>query len=732
MTDIAVVGMGIAVPGASSPSEFWRLLNTGQHQLSEPDDGYRLESFWSADPDAEDRTHARVSGFLTGLRHHPRLAAELAAGRFTRDAREAVHLRHCLLQAAEGVTTRAGDRARCVIGGTDVTSRQLDEAVVISAAAHRMSVHLTDDTAEEGRLRALLQDHFGHTAPPSTRLLPDRVVRAAVDGLLPDGSPVTVVDAACASSLYAIGLGARHLLAGDCEIAWCGGVSGVAPRYNVGFAKLGGLSRSGRLRVFDEHADGTVFSEGAAVVVLKTLERALADGDPVLGVLAGFGASSDGRGKAIYAPNPSGQSLCVERAHRAARVDEDRVDWVVAHGTGTVAGDAAELKALAAAAPPGGRVTVSNKPVVGHTGWTSGAVSVIHALLALRHDSIPAQHGFTTPPPGSPIGTRVTVPVRATPWSRHDGRPRTVGVSSFGFGGANAHLVIGEYAEPRAAAPAPEPDPVVLVAWAAHLPGEPGRAEVEHMLATGQWTCPRGFGRYEPPPFDEVRLPAATVRSTDRGQLMALHTAAMLITEYGELWDPVRDTTGVIAARTGQQPLAVGNLLRCYATDLEQLFADDDAKAWAAVVEDVRAEVPPTRKDTLPGIFPNILAARLANRYDLHGPTMLVDSGPTSGHTALDTAALHLDAGELDLALVLAVNVAAPGGLAGLSEVDPDRIAEGAFLVALTRASIARRHGWRALTELRRGAHEPAGGDTTFLAADALVALLSTMTRSTP
>jgi 3-oxoacyl-(acyl-carrier-protein) synthase len=736
MTEIAVVGMGIAVPGAGSPSEFWQLLNSGRPQVSEPDEDYRLDSFWSADPDAEDRTYARVSGFLTGLRVHPRLAAELADGRFTRHDREAIALRHCLLQAGAGVTTRAGDRARCVVGGTDVTCRQLDEAVVISSAAHRISARLQSDPAaaraEEERLRALLGDHFGHAAPPSTRLLPDRVVRAAISGLLPGGSAVTVVDAACASSLYAIGLGARHLISGDCEIAYCGGMSGVAPRYNIGFAKLGGLSRSGRLRVFDEHADGTLFSEGAAVVVLKTLRRALADRDPVLGVLAGFGASSDGRGRAIYAPSPSGQSLCLERAHRAAGVDESQVDWVVAHGTGTVAGDAAELTALAAAAPPGGRLTVSNKPVVGHTGWSSGAVSVIHALLALRHDSIPAQHGYATPAPGSPIGTRVTVPVHATPWPRRDGRPRTVGVSSFGFGGANGHLVISEHGARPAVPPAPAhgPDPVVLVAWAAHLPGEPGRGEVEHMLATGQWTCPREFGGYEPPPFDEVRLPAGTVRSTDRGQLMALRVAAMLIAEYGELWDPVRDTTGVIAARTGPQPLAVGNLMRCYAADLEGVLADDDAKAWAAVLEDVRAEVPPTRKDTLPGIFPNILAARLANRYDLHGPTMLVDSGPTSGHTALDAAALHLDAGELDLALVLAVNVAAPGGLAALTDADPGTVAEGAFLVALTRSSIARRHGWRAHAEVRRGAGEPARrnpGGTTFLAADPIVSLLTTM-----
>lgn len=740
MTEIAIVGMGIAVPGAGSPSEFWRLLNTGEPHLSDVDGHYPLDSFWSADPNAEDRSYARVSGFLTGLRLHPRLAQEVADGRFTHDSREALYLRHCLLQASDGVTTRDTDRGRCLIGGTGLTSRRLDEAIVIESAAHHMSVRLrtgaADTAADEERLRSVLMDHFGHTAAPSTRLLPDQVVRSAVDGLLPAGSPVTVVDAACASSLYAIGLGARHLAAGDCEIVYSGGMSGVTPRYNVGFAKLGGLSRTDRLRVFDQHADGTVFSEGAAVVVLKTLGRALVDGDRVLGVLAGFGSSSDGRGRAIYAPSTPGQSLCIERAQRAAGLEPGQVDWVVAHGTGTVAGDAAELAALAATAPPGGRLTVSNKPVVGHTGWSSGVVSVVHALLALSHRGIPAQHGFSAPRPDSPIGTRVDVPVHPTPWIRRGGRPRTVGVSSFGFGGANSHLLISEPGTSRATpAPAPAPDPVVLVAWAAHLPGEPGRAEVARMLATGVWTCPRSFGRYEPPPFDEVRLPADTVRSTDRSQLMALRLAAALVAEQGELWAPVRDTTGVVAAQSGPLPLSVGNLMRCYATELEGLFADEDAKALAAYLEDVRVEIPATRKDTLPGIFPNILAARLANRYDLHGPTMLVDSGAASGHTALDTAVLQLDTGELDMALVVAVNVAAPDGLAGLVDADADRIAEGAFLLALTRSSVARRHGWRVHAEVPRATREPARrptAGTTFLAADALVALLETVHQDTP
>jgi acyl transferase domain-containing protein len=729
MTEIAIVGMGIAVPGASSPGDFWQLLNAGRPQFSEPGGNYRLESFWSGDPDAEDRTYVRVSGFLTGLRLHPRLVTEIADGVFTRDDGEAVRLRHCLLQAGDSMTARDGDRGCAVIGGTGLTSQRLDEAIVIEAAAHEIAARLQDISAagdaNEERLRSLLRGHFGHGDTPPAQLRPDQVVHAAVGGLLPGGCAVTVVDTACSSALYAIDLGARYLLAGDCEIAYCGGLSGVTPRYNIGFAKLGGLSRRGRLSVFDRDADGTLFSEAAAVVALKTLGRALEDGDPVLGVLAGFGASSDGRGRWICAASPAGQALCIERAQRAAGLDASGVDWVVAHGTGTAAGDAAELTALAETAPPAGRLCASNKPVVGHAGWSAGAVSVIHALLALSHRRIPAHHGFTTQPPGSPVGTRVEVPLHPRPWRGQDGQPRTVGVSSFGFGGTNGHLLISEYVPRRtvAVAVAAPGDPVVLVAWAAHLPGEPSRAEIGQMLTTGVWTCPRTFGRYQPPPFDEIRLPARAARSTDPSQLMALHLAAMMAAEYGELWAPLRDTTGVIAALTGPAPRAAGNLLRCYAAELERaVTGEEDAKALAAFLADVRADNPPTSRDTLPGITPNIMAARLANHYDLHGLTMLVDSGRTSGSTALDVAALYLAAGELDMALVLDVSLAVPAGLARLADTEPGRIAEGAFLLALTRSSVARRHGWQEIAELPRGTREP----------DAVVSLLTTLHRNSP
>jgi 3-oxoacyl-(acyl-carrier-protein) synthase len=196
------------------------------------------------------------------------------------------------------------------------------------------------------------------------------------------------------------------------------------------------------------------------------------------------------------------------------------------------------------------------------------------------------------------------------------------------------------------------------------------------MLSTGVWTCPRSFGRHEPPHFDEIGLAAGMARPADRGQLMALRLAATLIAEQGELWAPVRDTTGVIAAQTGPAPLAVGSLLRCYDAELTRLFNGADAQAADAFLTDVRAQAPPVSPDTLPGILPNILAARLANCYDLHGLTMLVDSGRTSGYSALDVAALYLVTGALDMALVLAVSVDVPAGLGPLVGAEPGTVAE--------------------------------------------------------
>ncbi|WP_224058169.1 beta-ketoacyl synthase N-terminal-like domain-containing protein [Streptomyces kanamyceticus] len=740
---VAVVGMGIAVPGACDTDELWKLLSGDRPVFEEPGDRFPLDSFWSPDPAAEDRAYVRTSGFLHDFRPHPRLAEEIAAGTFSAADQNPVWLRHCLLRARDTVTARDTDRYAYYVGSSTLVGQRTDEATLAESVALHTAERLHGDDpvrrAEAAeRLRALLGRHHGHGAGRPVDTLPDRVARAAAAGLLPADCEFAVVDAACSSSLYAIGLGVASLLAGDCDVAYCGGVSGVTPRYNVTFSKLRGLSTGGDVRAFDRGADGTLFSDGAGIVALKRLGRAVEDGDAVLGVLVGFGGSSDGRGTAIYAPNPKGQRRCLDRAWRHAGLTADDIDWVIAHGTGTAVGDAVELKTLAEATDPGGLWCGSNKSLLGHTGWSSGVVSVVQALTALREGAIPAQRRFIEPGLTAENGDGVRVPVDAVPWHEGGPRPRVAGVSAFGFGGTNAHLLVADRAPvPRVRhVPPPETDPVVLLAWTAHLPGDPDPAAVARLVRDGRAPGPRTFGpRYPAPPFPDVRLPPPTVRSTDAGQLMALRVASLFSAEHGELWDPVRATTGVFAAAGGPPPSAMDHLVRCHAAELDGLLDGPDHAAFTDWLDELRSTTPPTTKDTLPGILPNIIPARIANRHDLGGPTMLVDTGATSGLTAVHTAARQLARGDVDMALVLGVSATARPEFAHVMGIDPEHIAEGAFLLALSRDSVARAHGLNPLAHVRTawsGTPQPstrftcgaAGTGRTFLGADGVLAVI--------
>ncbi|MEU2718557.1 beta-ketoacyl synthase N-terminal-like domain-containing protein [Streptomyces sp. NPDC007205] len=738
---VAVVGMGIAVPGASDLDQFWELLNAGKPVFTEPGGRFRLAAFHDDVPRTPDRSYARVSGYWDGagasLRLHTRVAREIADGRLSAHAHSTVWLRHCLAQALDGVTACDTDAYAFFVGASVAGSQQTEEATVVEAVARGMSERLGRE--HYGRIRERLRRRYGMVGPHPPDALPTQVARAAATGLLPEGYVFGVVDAACASTLYAIDLGAKSILAGDAAIACCGGYFTVGPRFNVLFSKLSGLSPTGEVRVFGQDADGTLFSDAASVVVLKNVDRAIADGDRIWGVLGGFGTSSDGAGKAIFAPNPAGQRLCLERARAAAAVTADDTSWVLAHGTGTRAGDAVELAVLEELAPPGGYVCTSNKSVIGHGGWNAGGVSVVHALLAMHHASIPAQHGLA-----HSDGTglhRVRIPLRSVALPRRRNRPRAVGVSSFGFGGINSHLILRDPADPPAATGqplVPETDPVVAVAWTAHLPGDPCPADAVRTLSDGKGVSLR-FGSYEPLSFAESRLPPKVLRAIDRGQQMALRVADRFVTEHGELWAPLRAATGVVAVQQGPVRLSMDNALRCYAADLTTVFEGEDAATLQDLLGQRQSCTPPSSQTTLAGTMPNVLAARLANRYDLHGLTLHLDTGLDSGLAAADVASRYLRTGELAMALLLAVSADSRPDFAGLVGVDADRIAEGAFLLALTLESTARQRQLPILGRIRTTVDDPHAGHTgavvscrrpdraTYLAADGIITLISAL-----
>lgn len=449
---IAIVGMGLTVSGANTPEEYWAELVEGAERfMPVPEGRWDNDSFYSPDKAAEDKSYSQHSAFITDFVPHPRLAEELRASGRAPDAFESttLWLRHSVLQALDGVRRRPEDRCSFQAGYTADGSQYLEEATVVSGVLQRMRAALAKrGVADADRLLAhaesVLRERYPRSVGEAERFFPHRVGYGAIDGILPADTDLMMVDTACSSSLYSVDIGIKGLLEGRHDIAVCGGAFAVGPRGSVLFGKLNGLSARGEVRSLDKTSDGVLFSDGAATVVLKRLSRAKADGDRILATVKAFGSSSDGKGKAIYAPSAAGQELAIRRAQADTRMDGVIPDWVVAHATGTKAGDIAEFTTLRTTLDGPPVQVTSNKSVIGHTGWAAGTSSLIQVLLGLRHDAIPRQHRFTEAPAEFQLDTcSLRIPTDTVAWPKRDA-PRIAAISGFGFGGTNAHLVIQE------------------------------------------------------------------------------------------------------------------------------------------------------------------------------------------------------------------------------------------------------------------------------------------------
>ncbi|MGP4102982.1 SDR family oxidoreductase [Nonomuraea sp. KM90] len=664
---IAVVGMGLAIPGARSPDDYWRLLRSGEPQLSDPPaERWRVADFAAVTGDEPDKTYTQMGGFLDA---HGAPDEDHALG----------WLRHSVSQALKGVATTAGDRFTLSLGYTADGSQHQEESLFRDEVLARAR-----SLPPSSRLEELVNARYGGRGAAVSHL-PHRLVHAVAEGLLPPGTRTHLVDTACSSSLYALDLARRELLAGQADVAVCGGASVLTPTLQVMFAKNGGLARGDAVRALSSDADGVLFSDGAAVVVLKRLGRALADGDTVHGIISGVGLSADGRGTSIYKPAAAGQQRAIARALACSGLPAEDVSLIVAHATGTPRGDAVELSALRQCYATGRPLhVVSNKSLIGHTGWAAGAASVIHLLLALRHGEIPAQPLSSGP---QLSGTEIDIPSRHTPWPSEGTRGRAGAVSGFGFGGTNAHVVIQEY-RPAAAPPAPEPDTqeMVIVGCSTVLPQEGS-----------------GFGAdYPPPPLEELTLPQANVRRMDRVQLMLVQGVHRLPAEVRSFIEARSERGGVIVGHCGPTRTAMLLRARTHADELDGLLPDGDPEL-KAFASRLRAELeglalPPT-EDSYPGCMPNLAAGRLSNRFDLRGLNMSVDQGEASLIEAFQVAAHYVGDGTLEVALVCGAH---GNSLPAFTALFPGRsLAEGAFLFAVTSREIAESAGLPVLATVR-------------------------------
>ncbi|MBF0310664.1 MAG: type I polyketide synthase, partial [Magnetococcales bacterium] len=440
---VAILGVGCRLPGGVEDAEsFWQLLLDGREALQEvPASRWQARRFRDADPASPGKTRVARGGFL---QQDPGSFDPLPFGISPREAESLDPQQRLLLETAWEALEDAGVDPRRLKGtatGVFMGGFCLDMKRLMMGVYNR---ELIDSHTAAGMTMTMLANRLSFC--------------------LDLRGPSLALDTACSSSLVAIHLACQSLAAGDCTLALVGGVNCMlVPEYFVAMSKGGFLSPEGRCATFSAQASGYARGEGAAVVLLKPLQAALADGDAIQAVIRASGVNQDGRTPGITLPNPEAQVALMEAVYRKAGLDPGQVAFVEAHGTGTRAGDAAELSALSrvfgvkrpASAPC---LLGAVKANLGHLEAAAGVVGLIKALLVLRKGVVPPMPRQGEPTPDfdwAASGLRVVSRAEPLPVGAH---PRLAAVNAFGYGGTNAHCVLQEWpAPPARTGPAPTP-----------------------------------------------------------------------------------------------------------------------------------------------------------------------------------------------------------------------------------------------------------------------------------
>ena len=453
---IAIVGMGCRLPGGiESPEAFWTLLAEGREAIQEvPQERWDLERHFHPDPQHPLTQHVRRGGFVQGIdQFDPALFGIAPREAQCMDPQQRLLLEvawRAMEDGAQPIESLRGQPVGVFIG---ISSADYSALLWASEA----------DYATPDNEPFILAGNTGCIAANRISYAFDLK------------GPSFTVDTACSSSLVAVHLACESLWRGESDAALAGGVQAlIHPGIQMSFCKAGLLAPDGRCKSFAAAADGYVRSEGAGMVLLKRLSDALRHGDPVQAVIRGTAVNSDGRSHGLSAPSQRAQAHCVRQAYDRAGLDPSACLYVEAHGTGTRQGDPIELRALGSVlgegrAPERPCRVGSVKTNLGHGETAAGITGLIKAALCVRARQLPPSLHCDTPNPAIDFeGLGLQVQTRLEPFPELDG-PAVLGVSSFGFGGTNAHVVLTD--PPRfPAAPARQEPPLQLLCLSARSP----------------------------------------------------------------------------------------------------------------------------------------------------------------------------------------------------------------------------------------------------------------------
>lgn len=626
---IAIVGQGCVLPSALTPEALWTLVRERRSAI-----GPAAPGLWRLDAGASREQLGReiasdVGGYVTGF------DAVFDPEGFALDAASLRGLDPVFLwtlHAAREALRSAGlspleprPRGALVLGNLSYPTPGL------------VDLALEVWSGEPGKRGAV---------EPRNRFmsgLPAHLAAAAVGF----GGEAFALDAACASSLYAMKLACQALHDGRADLALAGGVNHADDLFlHGGFSALNALSPTGQSRPFHKEADGLVPAQGAAMLLLERLDDAVANGRSILGVIRGVGLSNDGRSRGLMVPSEEGQIRALRAAYAESGLSPSDISLVECHATGTVVGDGAELRSMRAVFEGARGVPLGSlKSNVGHLITASGAAAVIKVLAALRERVRPPTRHTDAPLDAFDDGM-FRLLREEEPWESPVGTPRRAAISNFGFGGNNAHLILEEWLPgPAPSAPLHAEPPVAIAIIARSSRAGSSRDELAEGLLTTAPTAPAS-ARAEAIELDAggLRFPPNDLRASLPQQTWLLAMARSPALE-GVLARLPKDRTSVLIGMQTDAEVARHAVRWC------------GARRWVEALPASLANDGLTGASVI-GCMPNIVANRLSHQLDLRGPSYTVSSEERSGLAALAIGARALRAGEIDAAVIGAVDLA--------------------------------------------------------------------------
>lgn len=671
---IAIIGVSCLFPGAATPDQFWQNLIQGINTTS----AATVEQF-GADPalylDAQrrhhDTTYFQRGGYIRDFRAYGLPASLDSVFQWSLYvAREALQ--------DSGYLNRADilQKTGLIMGNLSFPTR----------LSHQLIAPLYDEPLQEA-VSALLDADIVFPRPTINEVdlinaLISGQPASVVAGMLGLGATHFALDAACASSLYAVGLACDYLASGKTDLMLAGAVSAADPLFvNMGFTHFGAYPDQTESRPLDGTSGGLISGEGAGMFVLKRYADARRDGDQIYAVISGVGLANDGRGKHPLTPNPRGQILALQRAYASGNVDPAQVQYIECHASGTPLGDKTEINSLDEFF--GGRGTApligSVKSNVGHMLTAAGMGSMLKVILSMKYGQFPATVNIQQPltSQNRTFGAEQIV-TRSTPWSAS---PKKAGVNAFGFGGVSAHLILHEPSDEALPEPRSHIQPsavrMAIVGMDAHFGDMIGLDDFAQTIYDGKqhfkllppkrWKgmydseAPQGayidafemdFLRFKFPPKEEdqpiaqqlLLLKVADQAVRDAGLhegsnvavIVALGTELSLHQYRGRLdlsWQ-IRD--GLARAGVELQPAQL--------TALENITKD--------------AINPPAQVNQYTGAIGNIVSSRVSAHWNFSGPAFTLSSEENSTFKALEIAQLLLADDSLDAVVVGAVDLA--------------------------------------------------------------------------